>query len=172
MHDLPFSQRRAIRLPGRDYSADGAYFVTVCTIERGAVLGDVFNGTLYLNAAGDIVADAWRWLPTRYPYVTLDEWCVMSDHLHGILVIGGSRAAHQGAVVETHSDITVLRRKPLGELIGAFKTVSTKHVNLVRNTPGAALWQRDFWDHVVRDDADLHRIRAYIRDNRGCRGGS
>jgi REP element-mobilizing transposase RayT len=141
-------------------------------------LGDVIDGTLRLNDAGNIVSDAWDWLPTRYPYVSLDEWCVMSDHLHGILVMGaradmgGSRAAPTGDGVETEGDAPALRRKPLNELIGAFKTVSTKHVNLLRNTPGAVVWQRDFWDHVVRDDVDLHRIREYIRDNGGCRGGS
>ena len=86
--------------------------------------------------------------------------------------MGGSRAAPTGDGRETDGDTPALPRKPLGELIGAFKTVSTKHVNLLRNTRGATLWQRDFWDHVVRDDVDLHRIRTYIRDNQGCRGGS
>ncbi len=118
-----------------------------------------------LNAAGETVADAWRWLPVRYPYVTLDDWCVLPDHLHGILVTGGDTASTDG-------DEPRRRRKPLGELIGAFKTVSTKHINILQDTPGVAVWQRDFWDHVIRDDADLHRVRAYIRDNGGCRGGA
>ena len=65
----------------------------------------------------------------------------------------------------TAVDVPQLRRKPLGGLIGAFKTVSTKQINGVRNTPGAVVWQRDFWDHVIRDEADLFRVRAYIREN-------
>jgi REP-associated tyrosine transposase len=76
----------------------------------------------------------------------LDEWCVMPNHLHGILVLtgrGGSRTA------------------PTGD----FKTVSTKHINRLRNTPGAVVWQRNFWERVIRDDAEMDRIRVYIRDN-------
>jgi putative transposase len=185
-NDPPFQQRRTIRLPGRDYSADGAYFVTVCTVERGPVLGAIVDGQIRLNALGDVVADTWRWLTLRYPDVTLDEWCVMPDHLHGILVLGelltdtsrsrpymggsradmgGTRAAPTGDTVATDVDAQLPRRKPIGGLIGAFKTVSTKRINGLRNTPGALVWQRDFWDHIVRDDPDLHRIRAYIRDN-------
>ena len=61
--------------------------------------------------------------------------------------------------------VSALRRKPIGGLIGAFKTLSTKHINILRHTPGARVWQRDFWDHVVRNEDDLQRIRAYIRDN-------
>jgi hypothetical protein len=61
--------------------------------------------------------------------------------------------------------VSTLRRKPIGGLIGAFKTVSTKHINILRHTPGAPVWQRDFWDHVVRNEDDLQRIRAYIRHN-------
>jgi putative transposase len=108
----------------------------------------------------------------QYPYVSLDEWCVMPDHLHGLLVlggsrfdVGGSRAAPTGDGVTTNVDVSIGRRKSIGGLIGAFKTVSTKHINALRGTPGGLVWQRDFWDHVVRNEDDLHRIRAYIRDN-------
>jgi putative transposase len=130
------------------------------------------DGHVRLNAFGEVVAHAWRWLPLQYRYVMLDEWCVRPDHLHGILVLGGSRTglggsrtAPTGDAVTTAVDVPRLRRKPLGGLIGAFKTVSTKQVNRLRITPGAVVWQRDFWDHVIRDEADLLRIRAYIRAN-------
>ena len=168
----PFHQRRTVRLAGRDYSADGAYFVTVCTVDREPVFGAVVDGHVRLNALGELVAEAWRWLPMQYPYASLDEWCVMPDHLHGLLVlggsrfeVGGSRAAPAGDVVTTNVDAPLTRRKPVGELIGAFKTVSTKNINALRGTPGALVWQRDFWDRVVRNEDDLLRIRAYIRDN-------
>lgn len=184
-------------MPGRDYSADGAYFVTVCTVDRKPVFGEIVGGHVRLSPFGNAVADAWRRLPLQYPYVTLDEWCVMPDHLHGVLVLGDSQAAPTGDIVTTNVDVVrpcaagdratrdpcdsrtaptgdivttavdvpQLRRKPLGGLIGAFKTVSTKQINGVRNTPGAVVWQRDFWDHVIRDEADLFRVRAYIREN-------
>ena len=106
-----------------------------------------------VNDAGRVAAESWRWLASQYPYVTLDEWTVMPNHLHGILILtgrGGSRTAP-----------TV---KPLGRLIGAFKTVSTRRINQLRRTPGALVWQRNFWEHIVRDEPELQRIRTYIRD--------
>ena len=69
----------------------------MCTIDREPVFGAVVDGHVRLNALGDLVADGWRWLPRQYPYVSLDEWCVMPDHLHGILVLGGSRTEMGGS---------------------------------------------------------------------------
>jgi REP element-mobilizing transposase RayT len=116
------------------------------------------------------VADSWRWLAAQYGYVALDDWCLMFNHLHGILVLtgrGGSRTAPtRDAHVTTPDDDAVLPpRKPLGRLAGAFKTISTKHINRLRKTPAAVVWQRNFWEHIVRDDGEMDLIRAYIRDN-------
>lgn len=91
--------RRSIRLKGYDYAQAGAYFVTMCTQDRVCLFGDVVDGQMRLNECGQVVADAWSWLSGRYPYVALDEWVVMPNHLHGIMVLtgpdgrGGSRTA-------------------------------------------------------------------------------
>ncbi len=129
---------------------------------------------MHLSAAGEAVNACWQWLGEQYPYVVVDQFAVMPDHLHGILVIsesdwsaddrggaaqGGSRTAPTGRV-EIHE-----RRKPLGRLIGAFKTVSTKRVNELRGEPGAQLWQRDYYEHIIRSERALNRIRQYIIDN-------
>ena len=117
-----------------------------------------------LNDSGQIVADSWGWLSQQYPHVDLDEWIVMPNHLHGIIVLddrapdtrrGGSRTAQA----------TLAKRKPLGRLVGAFKTVSTKRINQLRGTPGAQLWQRNYYEHVVRDEPELERARHYIAYN-------
>ena len=158
-------QRRSIRLPGFDYTSAGHYFVTICTKDRNPLLGQVIDDCVDLSTYGDIVADCWRWLSERYPYIELDEWVVMPNHLHGILVIsddgrGGSRTA------PTTTDANhVPERKSLGSLIGAFKTVSTKKANEVRGTPGRPIWQRNFFDHVIRDQKSLDSIRRYISNN-------
>jgi REP element-mobilizing transposase RayT len=173
--------RRSIRLPTQDYAESGAYFITICTHEGKHVFGNVAEGRVYLSYEGRAVSRAWEWLEAQYDYVRLDEWVVMPNHLHGIIVItdGPLKRASPGSDYSENAPrtygTTVLgggsttagaqRRKPVGRLIGAFKTVSTKRINEWRHTPGGRLWQRNYYDRVVRSDVDMHRIRQYIADN-------
>lgn len=167
--------RRSTRLAGWDYASDGCYFVTICIHERHLALGDVVGGGVRLNQFGQVVADAWRWLALQYVHVVLDEWCVMPDHLHAILKLDSRRGASQdrcrgasrGAPTGTPGPLacTPSRPKPLGQLIGAFKTVSTRRVNELRGTPRMRLWQRGYYDRVIRDAMELERTREYIRLN-------
>jgi REP element-mobilizing transposase RayT len=163
--------RRSIRLQDYDYSQPGAYFVTICALDRECLFGDVRCGKMALNELGEIVAESWQWLERQYEYVEMDEWVVMPNHLHGIIVImdfgddsctGGSRTART-RTAPTGSDQP--KREPLGRLIGAFKTVSTKRVNQIHNTPGAKLWQRNYSEHIIRNENELNRIREYIAQN-------
>jgi len=153
--DPTIHHRRSIRLQGYDYSQAGMYFVTLCTRNRECLFGEIVDETMRLNPVGQIVADSWAWLAQRYEHVELDEWVVMPNHLHGIVVIndhckGGSRTAPT---------------KPIGRLIGAYKTVSTKQANTFRQTPGLLLWQRNYWERIVRDAAELLSIQEYICNN-------
>ena len=165
--DAPAIQRRSLRLRNYDYSQSGAYFVTLCVQNKICLLGDISEGILNLNTCGQLTRDAWLWLARQYAYVALDEFVVMPNHLHGILIIdsrrGGSRTAFQDA--EGRSRTAPRKTKPLGSLIAAFKTVSAKSVNTQRFTPGAALWQRNYYEHVIRNETDLARIREYIQNN-------
>lgn len=147
--------RRSIRLQGYDYARMGAYFVNVCAQNRECLFGDVIEDEMRHNDIGTVVVESWKWLEDHYGFVELDEWIVMPNHLHGILVIteGGSRTA------------PTKKRKPLGRLIGAFKTVSTKKVNRMRGTPAAQVWQRDLYERVIRNEDELNRIRRYIIEN-------
>ncbi len=96
-------RRRSIRLKGYDYSQVGVYFVTVVVQGRACLFGEIVDGNMCLNRTGRLVSDAWQWLEAQYPYVALDEYVVMPNHLHGILMIiddarrGGSRTAPTGA---------------------------------------------------------------------------
>jgi len=162
-YDPKKHHRRSIRLKEYDYTRAGAYFVTICAWNRECLFGEVVNGEIRLNEWGEVVAKTWECLEERYPYVILDEWVIMPNHLHGIVIItddieyrrGGSRTAP----TET------LKRKPLGRLIGAFKTVSTKLINEIRSNPGAPLWQRNYYEHIIRSERDLQDIREYIAGN-------
>ncbi|MFT3890637.1 MAG: hypothetical protein QM730_03310 [Anaerolineales bacterium] len=151
--------RHSIRLMGYDYSLAGAYFVTIVAWQREMLFGEIVNGEMVLNEFGQIVSEKWQWLETQYPYVALGAWIVMPNHFHGILVIhddgrGGSRSAP-----------TPIKRKPLGGLIGAFKTVSTKHINLSRNTEGQLVWQRNYYEHIIRNEQEMDRITRYVEAN-------
>ena len=189
--------RRSIRLKGYDYTRDGAYFVTICTHGRERAFGAVINGEMRLNERGREVARCWAWLEEQYPYVCLDEWIVMPDHTHAIIMItdahdatppnaadpnatnssetcrGGSRTAQirtastTGPVDQTTNGLHAVptQRKPLGRLIGAFKTVSTKRVNNIRSTPGAPLWQRNYHERVIRNSLSLDALRHYVANN-------
>ena len=157
-YDPDIHHRRSIRLEGYDYSQAGAYYVTICTHNRECVFGEITDRQMVLNDAGRMVADSWEWLAEQYDHLSLDECVVMPNHLHGIIVIidgcrGGSRTAPTG------------KRKSLGRLIGAFKTVSTKQINQIRKTPGMKLWQRNYYEHIIRNENELKRIREYIANN-------
>ena len=111
-----------------------------------------------MNDLGVIVDKTWQWLENQYPYVELGIWVVMPNHFHGILIIhdngrGCSRTA------------PTIKRKPLGRLIGAFKTVSTKQINIFRDTEGQVIWQRNYYERIIRDEREMDRIHHYIESN-------
>ena len=117
------------------------------------------DGAIELNDKGHLVRDSWEWLAARHPYVMLDEYVVMPNHLHGIITIddqgrGGSRTAPIS-----------MPRKSLGRIIGAFKTVSTKRLHLCHKKFSGPIWQRNYYEHVIRNDRELTGIREYIANN-------
>ena len=152
--------RRSIRLRGYDYSRAGAYFVTVCAQERECVFGDVVSGRMVLNNSGRMVEKCWNDIPVHFPHVKSDEFIVMPNHVHGILLIVGARHAvplpEQFGKPVSSSIPTVVR---------SFKSAATKQINQTRNNPGAKLWQRNYYEHIIREDDELNRIREYMISN-------
>ena len=174
--DPDIHHRRSIRLRDYDYAQVGLYFVTLCIQDRECLFGDIVDDEPLLNDTGLIVAECWRWLANQYDHVALDEWVIMPNHLHGVVVITDERGEMRGLGVgmqggsrTTPTCVAGSRgaetRKPLGRLVGAFKTFSTKRINDVRGTPTATVWQRNYYERVIRDDRDLDRIRRYIANN-------
>ena len=166
--------RHSIRLKDYDYSRSGAYFVTLCAWHRECLFGSIVDGEMVLNDMGRIVFQAWEWLGTRYNHVLLGEWIIMPNHLHGIIVIDDCRGGSRTAPTEC---------KPLGRLIGAFKTISTKQINQFRDNAGCPVWQRNYYERVIRNEVELSRANEYIVNNPmkwesdrenplNCQGGS
>ncbi len=167
--------RRTIRLRDYDYSQAGAYFVTVCAWKKECLFGEIKDGEMLLNEYGEIVMKCWDDLPNHYQYTQLDEFVIMPNHVHGIIILNvgaGLKPAlvNSDKTYQTHEARAGLKPAPtiqrgLSEIIRALKTFSSKQINLIRNNPGVPLWQRNYYEHIIRDEKELHTIRQYIRYN-------
>lgn len=160
----PLRNRRSIRLSGFDYSQDGAYFVTVCTQNRDCVFGEIEDGNMVLNSYGQIVSKVWRDLPDHYFHVRSDQFVVMPNHIHGIIILNRDHVVgiDVGAGLKPAPTAKI---HALPEIIRGFKTFSARRINELRGRPGTGLWQRNYYEHIIRDDDELNRIRQYIIDN-------
>ena len=164
VYDPQLHHRRSIRLRDYDYSWAGWYFVTLCTHGRECILGKAMNDSILETDLGKLVRETWAHLPNHYA-VELDDFVMMPNHIHGIIIIRDSTV---GAIHESplRKDAKSKRRKMLlSKIIGRFKMTSAKRINLLRETPGRPAWQRGFYEHIIRNDTDLHRIRIYMKNN-------
>ena len=143
------------RLEGYDYSKTNHYFVTICSNNHQEWFGKIENNEMILNNYGNIIKQQWQWLPQQYPYIELDEYIIMPNHIHGILIINNPR--------RTGHDLSLHKIKSLSSLIGAFKTTSSKLIH--QNGLSDFAWQRSFHDHIIRNDKSLDKIREYISNN-------
>ncbi len=144
--------RRSIRLKDYDYASPGAYFVTVCSHDRKCVFGEVVDGRMRLNEFGLIVVEEWKKTPAIREEIGIDTFAMMPNHLHGIVIIEELVVGDNCRGVRPDARITVTGPAPqsLGSLINGFKASVTRPVNFLRHTPGAPLWQRGFYEHVIR----------------------
>jgi putative transposase len=168
-YDPEKHHRRSIRLKGYDYSNTGAYFLTICTKNRECLFGDIEQGQMILNAAGNVVKIWWPEMKNKLRNVELDEFIIMPNHSHGIVFIETDfvGAIHELPLhVESRHEYQKQRRKMLlPKFIGWFKMNSAKQINQSRNTPGTPVWQRNYYEHIIRNEKELNKIRQYIVDN-------
>jgi putative transposase len=153
-YDPDKHHRRSIRLKGFEYSRSAVYFVTICVQNRACLFGTISQHQMLLNAAGKMVSVEWLALPARFPSVILDEYVVMPNHFHGIIYMPPDSIEHP----------------TLGKIIGAFKSlVNNNYITGVKTqdwTPfNKRLWQRNYYEHIVRDDLTLQKIQQYIQHN-------
>ncbi len=183
-HDPDKHHRRSIRLKGYDYTLPGAYFVTIVTHERELLFGD--------PVLHRVVQTFWQRIPRHFPHAELDEWVVMPNHLHGIIVmtdpiVAGTTHSPDGlsASRQPRIDAGPARTREqrgnasplpptgpspgsLGAIIGNFKSITTRRINRIRHSPGLPVWQRNYYERIVRNERELNAIRHYIRDNPAC----
>lgn len=168
--------RRSYRLQGYDYSAPGAYFITLCTYQRQCLFGDIIDGQMQPNDFGQIVAEEWQKSSDIRQEIELDEWVLMPNHFHGIVWITSPDSpmdvgAHRRAPLRTqshpHQSAGIAERKPksLSSLVAGFKAITTKRINQLRNAPGTPVWQRNYYDHIIRNQDALQTIQQYVQTN-------
>jgi putative transposase len=167
-YDPKTHHRRSIRLKGYDYARPGWYFVTVCVHEKRHLFGDVAEGEMVLNEAGQVVRRAWRNLPSRFPRMILDEHVVMPNHFHGIIhIVGAGLAPPQkgDASITATSKGTASRGPTFADAVRVFKSTAARAVNVLLSLQGNRLWQRDYYEHIIRNEREVEIIREYIRTN-------
>ena len=148
------------RLPSWDYASPGLYFVTICTKNNEEFFGEIVSEEMFLSDAGRIVSEEWMNTEIIRSNIRLDEWIVMPNHIHGIIVI-----MERMKRVETPRRGVFTKWKPgtLGAIINQFKSISTKRIRCSETT--AFAWQPRFYDHIIRNEKSLSRIRTYIQNN-------
>jgi len=146
--NLPI-RKTSPRLKNYDYSTPGMYFVTINTHRNIPTFGHITQTKMQLKPAGEIVQNTWQNLPNVYPGLQLDTFIVMPNHLHGILFLTDKNP----------------NTKSVSQVIHGFKTWTARKVNEMRDTMGSPVWQRSFYDHIIRDERSLNKIREYIVNN-------
>jgi putative transposase len=189
-YDADKHQRSSARLKTFDYTSNAAYFITVCANVRTNMFGEIVDGTMRLNNAGKMILEEWNQLPERFQ-IQLDEFIVMPDHIHGILLFVGAGLVpalpdqrdvqntpdpSDGSDITTESDDRATTRVAptespvLGDVVGAFKSITThRYIRGVHEQSWLPfekrLWQRNYWDRIIRDDRELEETRSYILEN-------
>ena len=168
--------RRSIRLKGYDYSQEGAYYVTIVTLQREFLFGEIINKEMDLSTYGEIVQKWWEEIPVHFPNVETGAFVIMPNHVHGVIYILDER---RGTVSVPHDNVTQyalggetppLRAfdgiPTLGQIVAYFKYQSTKEMNKVENTGTVTkFWQRNYYEHIIRNETDLQNKTDYIESN-------
>jgi REP element-mobilizing transposase RayT len=163
-------QRRSIRIPGFDYSQPGAYYVTICSYHRQPIFGRIVEGEVLLSDEGGIVEEEWLMAEMLRSEIRLDEFVIMPNHLHGIVIFNEtsthlSVGAHGHAPLPGHEGSLHRPLRTLGSLVARFKGSVTRRARMMVDDPTYIVWQRNYYEHVIRNEIELNQIRRYIVEN-------
>jgi putative transposase len=158
--------RKSFRLKGYDYSQEGAYYVTIVTYQRNYLFGEIVNVEMVLNDFGKIADECWCAIPDHFPFVDLGVHVIMPNHVHGIIVITDDRRG--AAMLRPYDGMENRHRinvKPgsLGAIVRSYKSAVSYRINKEHNATG--IWQRNYYEHIIRDKKDLKNKTDYINSN-------
>ncbi|WKZ49132.1 MAG: hypothetical protein QY306_07155 [Anaerolineales bacterium] len=156
--------RRSIRLQGYDYTSEGAYYVTIVTYHRDCLFGEIIDGEMILNDLGKIADECWRAISEHFPFVELGAYVIMPNHVHGIIIIHETVGATQWVAPTTPTTRPKgPKPKSLGAIIGSYKSAVSYRIHKEHNITG--IWQRNYYEHIIRDEKDLQNKTDYIEAN-------
>ncbi|GAB1544590.1 transposase [Scytonema sp. NUACC21] len=161
----------SIRLPNHDYAANGWYFVTICTRDRTCFFGDVIEGKIHSSQIGQIAQQYWSEIPSHFEYTYIDAYVIMPNHIHGIIVINRPNSLetrhgtslHQPQITDQSNKFAPLKSGSLQAIINAYKSSVTRWCR--KNGQEHFSWQSRFYEHIIRADGSLEKIREYIVNN-------
>ena len=176
-----FHHRRSIRMRGWNYSFPSRYFVTICAYKKEFLFGNIVDKQMVCNELGGIIMKELLRIPERFSNTALDCFVVMPNHVHFNLSVGAVHACpRQGEPpfnfdnVQSDAQTGAIRELPLRDkrrkmllfkMIGYFKMNSAKEINVIRQSPGCPVWQRNYFERIIRDENELQRIQEYILQN-------
>ena len=152
-------ERKPNRLKNYDYSQSGHYFITICTENRVEWFGKIENGEMLLNEHGIIAQRIWLEIPQHFGYISLDEFMVMPNHIHGIIVVGNNVGNRHACSLQKR------QYQIIPVTVGSYKSAVARNIRQIKSNIPKFVWQKSFYDHVIRDEISLNRIREYIRNN-------
>jgi putative transposase len=158
-------RRRSIRLKGYDYALPGAYFVTLNTWHREHLFGEIVDGEMQLSEYGELVQDCWDETPAHFARVQLDAFVVMPNHVHLVIILTDSDTSRGTACRARAPTFGKSIPDSLPTIIRSLKSAVTKRVNELRETPSAPVWQRNYYERVIRNERKLDAVRRYIVAN-------
>lgn len=170
MVNLLNKHRRSIRLGEVDYSLPGAYFITIVTQGRICLFGNIYKDAMVLNDFGTVVQECWNRIPSHFDNAETATFVIMPNHVHGIVHLFDATCRGKACLAPTDNGVTLGRFvKPvpgsLPTIVGSFKSAVSKRINELRSTRGVAVWQRNYYEHIIRSDEEYLRIEKYIYDN-------
>ena len=157
--------RRSLRLPKYDYASVGKYFITICAYQRQCLFGEILGGEMQSSEFGEVVQRCWQAIPIHFPNVQLDEFVVMPNHIHGVIFITDSDRRGMALPCPYDRKFGKPIAGSLPTIIGSFKSAVTKHINQIRNMPETPVWQRNYYEHIIRNETALQHVQHYIQSN-------
>ena len=154
-------KRRSLRIKHFDYSTPGAYFVTICTYKKRCLLSKVVENNIIQTEIGNIVEFQWKRTADIRKEISLDAYIIMPNHLHGIIFISKEGTARRAPTEEFGKPVS----GSIPTIVRSFKSAATKAVNSIRNSSGEPFWQRNYYEHVIRNEHEFNQKRDYIISN-------